>query len=219
MHRDFLTDSLPHAPAGHDLMISARTMDGDSGYDKDAEVDAEIDALFRVHYNALCGFVFRYVRSHETAEELVQDTFFRLWAQRKREGRIESEKAYLFTIARNSALNYIRRSQMEARWQATEITRDSRPAVADDDLAHDELEAVLRRAIEHLPKRCRLIYTMSRQQELTYVEIARVLGLSVKTVETQMGRALKALRGTVSRHFGNITALVASATILGGGLL
>lgn len=192
-------------------------MDADAPYGDDAVVDAEIDALFRVHYNALCGFVFRYVRSHEIAEDLVQDTFFRLWMQRRREGRIEAEKAYLFTAARNLAINYLRRRKIEERWQE-QSPDDSRHPVADDGLELGELESTVCRTIERLPERCRLIFTMSRQQGLTYGEIARVLGISVKTVETQMGRALKVLRGTVSRHLGGVVLLVATATAVRGML-
>jgi RNA polymerase sigma-70 factor (ECF subfamily) len=73
----------------------------------------------------------------------------------------------------------------------------------DDGLSHVEaadLATALARGIDQLPERCRLIFTMSREQDLSYAEIARILGISVKTVETQMGRALKALRSRLAGY-------------------
>jgi RNA polymerase sigma-70 factor (family 1) len=177
--------------------------DRDPACDDGAFADAEIDALFRAYYNRLCGFVYRYVRSHEIAEELVQELFFRLWTQRRREGRVEAQRAYLYTAARNLALNHVKRSRIEARWHDLQVAREPvRVAEARDRAAYEELAAVVSRAIERLPERCRLIYTMSRQQDLTYIEIAAILGLSVKTVEAQMARALRALRASCAKYLG-----------------
>lgn len=114
-------------------------------------------------------------------------------------------------MARNAALNYLRRSQLETRWAEEELVRAPRSQPEEHTLELTELERVVERAIESLPTHCRQVYTMSRQQELTYKEIARVLDISVKTVETQMGRALRTLRTAVERHLGGLVLLIATA--------
>src|SRR5690606_17575924 len=90
----------------------------------------------------------------------------------------------------------LRREQLERHWvddeTAAGVELSSPPA--DDDLTYTELSAAITHAIEQLPERCRLTFLLSRHEGLSYQEIAKVLGVSVKTVEMQMGRALKALR-------------------------
>lgn len=149
----------------------------------------------------LVGFVARYVRSQAVGEEIVQDLFLKLWIGREGLPSVDSPKAYLYRAARNAALNHMRREGLERGW-AERSGRDEPAFVAPaPDVADEEaLAAAVRAAIDALPTRCRLIFTMSRDDRLTYAEIAGALGLSVKTVETQMGRALKALRAALASH-------------------
>jgi len=108
----------------------------------------------------------------------------------------------LYQAVRNQAVSYRRQQGVRERWSAhasTEIER--RPG--DDGLAQGRPPTSprrLARAVDQLPERCRLIFTMSREQGLSYAEIARILGISIKTVETQMGRALKALRSRLAGY-------------------
>jgi RNA polymerase sigma-19 factor, ECF subfamily len=157
--------------------------------------EAAFESLFRSFAPGLCAFVARYVGSRAVGEELVQDLFLRVW-QRRRELTVEQGVAtYLYTAARNRAINYLRHDARSAG-SAAVIGHIDASQPSEGDL----LELLdLHDAIERLPARCRLIFTLSRQQDMTYAEIARSLGLSVKTVEVQMGRALKALRSSVQR--------------------
>ena len=156
---------------------------------------AAFEAVFRAYYSGLVHFSQRFVRSREVAEELVQDLFLILWRRRDRLAVAESLRTYLYRASRNLALNHLRRRRLERRWWERQVSADHEPFVdSDDRAAQSELQAAVRAALAKLPQRCREIFLLSRAQHLTYAEIAGVLGISVKTVETQMGRALRSLR-------------------------
>jgi RNA polymerase sigma-70 factor (ECF subfamily) len=161
-----------------------------------------LEAVFRAHYAGMASFVQRFVRSPDVAEELVQDLFLKLWAKREQLSEIETFRTYLFRAARNHALNYLRRQKLERRWQEEHVDDEEAAStpLADEDASEHEVAAAVREAIDRLPPRCREVFLLSRDGGLTYAEIARTLDISVKTVETQMGRALKSLRGALQRY-------------------
>jgi RNA polymerase sigma-70 factor, ECF subfamily len=158
------------------------------------------EGLFRQHYDGLCGFVIRYVRERALAEELVQDLFAALWERRERwevRGGSGSVRAYLFAAARNRALNLRARRIVERDWESDEAdVRELHhaPPRADEALEAAELHARLDAAIESLPERCRLVMQLRWREQLSYAEIAEVMGISTKGVENQLARGLKALR-------------------------
>jgi RNA polymerase sigma-70 factor, ECF subfamily len=161
-----------------------------------------LEIVFRAHFAGMATFVERFVRSPDVAEELVQDIFLKIWTKRKQLTEIESLKTYLYRAARNQALNFLRRAKLERRWQE-ERGVAGEPATtfaADDDASGQELSAAVQAAVDQLPPRCKEVFLLSRVGGLTYADIARTLGISIKTVETQMGRALKALRGALERY-------------------
>jgi RNA polymerase sigma-70 factor, ECF subfamily len=157
-----------------------------------------LEVVFRAHFAGMAAFVQRYIHSPDVAEELVQDIFLKVWAKREQLSDIDSLKTYLYRAARNQALNHLRRRRIERAWEAR--TQEGEPVTlgaADDEAREQEVARAVTVAIARLPDRCREIFTMSRDGGLTYAEIARALGISIKTVETQMGRALKALRSAL----------------------
>jgi RNA polymerase sigma-70 factor, ECF subfamily len=159
---------------------------------------AAFETLFRAFAPGLCTFVARYVESRTVAEDLVQDLFLTLWRKREDIEIDGTVDLYLFGAARNRALNYLRHQRVEERFRTTVLSRpDAHLSLREGEIL--ELLEV-QEAIDTLPARCRLIFSMHHQQGMTYAEIARSLGLSIKTVETQMGRALKALRAWVLAH-------------------
>jgi RNA polymerase sigma-70 factor, ECF subfamily len=166
--------------------------------DHDAQHDgAVLRALFDAHYVGLCRFACAYVEAPDVAEELVQEVFLYLW-QRWADHSARphaSLKTYLYTAVRNVALNYLRHERVVARREADAIALFDRPRpTADETTEAAELQMLVRRAVAQFPPQRRLVFTLSRQQGLTYDEIAEVLAISPKTVENQMGKALKALR-------------------------
>jgi len=161
-----------------------------------------LEMIFRTHYPGLVGFVRRYVKTSEIAEELVQDLFLKLWSRRGSLGAIDSVKTYLFRAARNTALNYLRRRKLEHEWLEKEggATAEEHSQEGDESVTESELTTAVRAAVDRLPPRCREVFMLSRDGGLTYGEIAKSLGISIKTVETQMGRALKALRESLKSY-------------------
>jgi RNA polymerase sigma-70 factor (ECF subfamily) len=161
-----------------------------------------LEVVFRAHYAGMASFVQRYVRSSDLAEELVQDVFLKLWSKREQLTEIETFRTYLFRAARNTALNYLRRAKLERRWREEQAVVDEPPTSysADEETTEQEVAKAVQAAIQRLPPRCREIFLLSRDGGLTYAEIARSLEISVKTVETQMGRALKSLRSSLQQY-------------------
>lgn len=153
------------------------------------------DALFRRYYSSLCDSVLRIVRSHDSSEDIVQEVFARLWIDRGDWFPEVSVRAYLHKAVRNTALNYLKHLHVVTSWSGSQPESLGGDVV--EEVANRELLATLQQAIEHLPEGSRTIFLLSREEGLTYAEIADVLSISQKTVETQMGRALKALRHSI----------------------
>jgi RNA polymerase sigma-70 factor (family 1) len=165
------------------------------------------EQLFRSYYPRLCAFALTLLRDKEEAEEIVQTMFCRLWEQRESIDITISVQAYLFRAVRNASLNQIKKTQIRDAYKVMNLdTINSNPEFQPDRITQSELSKRLEKAISGLPEQCRLIFKMSRFEELKYREIAENLGISIKTVENQMGKALKILRGEMSDF---ITILIA----------
>ena len=179
-----VSDSPPDPPPGTDADLRARIGDGD---------EAAFETLFRTHYDGLVRFANRLVQASMEAEELVQDVLLEVWVRRADLVANEDLKTYLFRATRNRALNHLRRRRLENLFRQSLPAEE--PAVEPEgggDLP--ATDAAIRTAIAALPDRCREVFVLSRQHDLTYAQIAATMDISIKTVETQMGRALKALR-------------------------
>lgn len=155
---------------------------------------AEFEGVFREMAPSLRVYIARYVGAREIAEDLVQDLFLTLWRNREALDIHAPIAHYLFTAARNRALNHLKHERVVTRFQRAPMLAAEYAPVADEALLEAELARRIQEAIERLPKRARLIFTMSRQRKMTYQQIAQELDLSVKTIETQMGRALRSIR-------------------------
>ena len=156
---------------------------------------AAFEALFHAYHAPLCAFAYRYLEARDLAEEIVQEIFLFVWERRETWEVRTSVKSYLFTAVRNAALSYLRHERVVRRREAETVERfDGPSAGADAEAAAAETLAAVQQAVSRLPERCRLVFTLHREQGLTYSEVAEVLGISPKTVETQMGRALRSLR-------------------------
>jgi RNA polymerase sigma-70 factor (ECF subfamily) len=152
------------------------------------------DAIFRAHYAPLVGLAESLVRERAIAEEVVQEVMLELWRRRESLTVEESLRAYLFRATRNRALNHLRHERVERKGEPYARGHSSTPAVGHLRLVEDEIDAALREAVQSLPERCRQVFELSRGHGLRYAEIAATLGISVKTVEAQMGKALRILR-------------------------
>jgi len=155
---------------------------------------AAFDTLFRATYGQLVGVTQSVVRDHAVAEEIVQDVLLELWRRREDLVVEDSLRAYLFRAARNRALNHLRHAAVERRGEPYARGDASVLPRADARVSASEINVALKRAVAELPERCREIFELSRVHGLKYSEIAQTLGISIKTVEAQMGKALRLLR-------------------------
>lgn len=189
-------------------MSDLRTKRDKKWADKIREGDeAAFEALFRSYSEELCGFVQYHVDYRAVAEDVVQTIFCDLWDRREEWHPKGTVKAYLYRAARNKSLDWLKHQRVRRRWEKGEKLRSQvAPDDPDDVLRHSELRKTMDQAIEELPERRRLVYRMARQQGMSYAEIAIALDISTKTVENQIGRALKFLRKRLS-GFLTITLL------------
>lgn len=152
------------------------------------------ERLFRAYCPRLVQFVCRYVGDRAVAEGLVQDVFLAVWADRRRLQADKNIKTYLYTAAKNRALKHLRHGAVQRQSAAEVALAFPHPKTPEDERRQHELEKAICQAVDALPEQCRILFCMNRYDRLTYAEIAAIQGISLKTVETQMGRALKALR-------------------------
>lgn len=153
------------------------------------------EAVFREHFGRLADYAYRMVGSRDAAEDVVQEVFVALWTNRDRISTPDNLMAYLFRSVRNRGLNLLRHERLVTNFRtarAAEGEQESAPADQNTEMA--EIDTAFKEAMAALPPRSREVFGLSRNEGLTYPEIAQTLGISVKTVETLMGRALKAVR-------------------------
>lgn len=155
------------------------------------------EEVFRLHYTELCRFCIKYVRDEHVAEELVQEVYINIWERRNTLNITTSVKAYLFTAVRNRSFNYLKlQIPKEQKKIGVEDVLDLRDNGEELEvkMVQEELHAYVQDAIDALPPKCQTIFNLSRNAGMTYKEIAEELDLSVKTVENQVGHALRKLR-------------------------
>jgi len=152
------------------------------------------EQLFKAHFRALHAYAYTVVNDMDLAEEIVQNVFCRIWEKREQIDIQLSAKAYLYRAVYHESINYLKRLKTMAAYQNHAARQEAQESSAGDKLAGKELEQKIREALEELPEQCRTIFQMSRFSELKYKEIATALGISVKTVENQMGKALRIMR-------------------------
>jgi RNA polymerase sigma-70 factor (ECF subfamily) len=157
--------------------------------------ETAFEQLFKTYFKRLHAYAFTILRDEVEAEEMVQQVFFKLWERNENLSLSGSVSAYLYRAVHNESLNYIKHQKVRSNHQLhvaysmkNEVEHPAKKVMA------GELEKKIHTALNELPEQCRTIFQMSRFDELKYREIADKLGISVKTVENQMGKALKLLR-------------------------
>jgi RNA polymerase sigma-70 factor (family 1) len=165
----------------------------------DWQSETGFKVLFNTHYLALVRYAFSFLKDNAAAEDVVQLQFVKLWEKRMEQSIHSSVKAFLYTSVYHACLNAIKHEVIKTHY-AKEIMTTQPETHAIDQLQHKELKIKIDKALEFLPAQCALIFKMSRFEELKYQEIADKLGLSIKTVENQMGKALKILREQLKEY-------------------
>ena len=184
-----VTRPMRSGPAGMDALFERVALGDHSAFEQ----------LFKRNYRALCSYSNRLVMHHQLAEEIVDDVFSNLWKNRNRIRITTSFQAYLVTCVRNRSLDCLRQLKQEKRRSLLEHDESlpCRQSIACETMMLEELRHRIHAAVRILPEQCRIIFQMSREEDLRYQDIARKLNISVKTVDTQIGRALKHLRKVI----------------------
>jgi RNA polymerase sigma-70 factor (ECF subfamily) len=160
------------------------------------------EKVFFSFADRLYYFAMRYLRNQHDAEELVQEVFVKLWENRESLNEELSFSGYLFTITRNTIFNQNRKKINEQAYQ--EYVKHALQVAStkmEDDLIYADIKNLIDKVVEDLPPQRKLVYKMSRDQGLTYKEIAQELSLSERTVEAHIRLALKTITEFVDKQF------------------
>ena len=159
------------------------------------------ELLFRRFYKVLCSHAVRYVYSRELAEDIVSEVFCKFWKNKSYESVTSSYRYYLFRSVRNESLNYLRQRFLQD--EGIEAA-EAQPSPLDHNPVHvtqyEEVSARVEQIVETLPPQCRRVFILNRFEGYKYREVADELGMSIKTVETHMSKALAAMREGLKDH-------------------
>ncbi len=162
-----------------------------------SEEELAFELLFRKYYVRLCGFANKFIANSGECEEIVQEVFLNIWEKRD-QLKIDHEiRPYLFKSIQNLCFNFLEHKKVVDNYYAViEVVYRNQTEEFNtyESVLYTELRTRADAVIGALPEQCRKIFQMSRQEGLKYNEIADKLGISVKTVETQMSRALSKLK-------------------------
>tara|TARA_R110002020_G_scaffold316171_1_gene531229 strand:+ start:929 stop:1510 length:582 start_codon:yes stop_codon:yes gene_type:complete len=162
-------------------------------------IDEEsFEAVFKTYFKALHAYASAILKESEAAEEIVQSVFLKLWEKRETLKINSSLKAYLYRAVYHDSLNHINHQKVKRKhWDHAhyEMTQGKPEQVGVQIKGQEnELYERFQLALDKLPEKCRMVFNLSRFEELKYQEIADRLDISIKTVEAHMGKALKTLR-------------------------
>lgn len=155
------------------------------------------ELVFRKYYESLCHYAYMLLQDNDLSEDVVQKVFVNLWEKRANLKVEVSLKSYLYKSVYNNSMNEIKHQKVVQNHKKDLNTNDLLVEPVGQ-VTTKELEKSIEKALLALPEQCRLIFKMSRFEELKYKEIASVLGVSPKTVENQMGKALRLMRENLS---------------------
>lgn len=162
--------------------------------------DRAIVLIFKRYYSYLCKVVYKIIPDRNLVEDLTQDVFYELWRKKEQLSVTASLRAYIRRAAVNKSLNFIRDQKVKfADEEKYPMVRSKEPS-ATQQMEADELQGKIDRTIDSLPARCRIVFVLSRFEDMSYSEIADQLDISVKTVENQISKALKILRESLSDY-------------------
>ncbi|MEZ4795226.1 MAG: RNA polymerase sigma-70 factor [Flavobacteriaceae bacterium] len=167
------------------------------GQTKDDKDPQTIKQLFDLYYVPLCNYALKMVHNRHTAEDLVQEVFVQLF-ERKDLSQIEAVERYLIRCVKYKCIDHLRGKKHHQLLDPNSLA--AKATYQPSDLNEESIEPLLHYYVAKLPPKTREVFLLSRQQQLTYPEIAETLNISVKTVEGQMARALRMLRELLKKQ-------------------
>lgn len=151
-----------------------------------------MDYLFDNYYNMMCNKALSYVKNSNRAEDIVQDVLLNIWKKRTEINIHSTFKGYLLKSVTNRALNYVRDKKRPTS-ELTDQIMDKSLSI-EEEMYYSETEQMILEYIDTLPPRCRQIFIMNRIDQMKYKEISHELGISIKTVEHHVAKALRFMR-------------------------
>ncbi len=156
--------------------------------------ETAFDTIFRTWYAPLVRIATYLLHDGGIAEEVVQEVMLEVWRRRESLAFEQEPRRYLMRATRNRALNHVRHEAVVSRAAARDIAEEAHAATAPAMVQAAELEVAIAQAVATLPDRCRAVFELSRRHHMSYADIAAALDIAPKTVENQMGKALRMLR-------------------------
>ena len=160
------------------------------------------EEIFKLFYERLLNLCIHYIKDREAAEEIISDVLFKIWVKRKELSRVQNIENYLFIMVKNQSLNYTKQFS-NYRVAYFEEIGDYQLLNTDDpgkELERRELIFKMNQAIETLPQQCKIIFTLVKEEGLKYKEVAQILDISPRTVESQLVRAMQKLDKILSLY-------------------
>lgn len=164
----------------------------------------EFEKLFRFYYPLLCNYALRFTKNTVQAEEIVQELFCNLWENRKKLKIHTSFKAYLYRATYLNSLQYLRKKGIKNQYEEFVKISGNNQSITNSSIEEIEIQSIIQHTLQNLPQRCSQIFQLSRFEGLKYQEIADQLSISIKTVEANMGKALKAFRKNLKDYVKTI---------------
>lgn len=165
------------------------------------------EKIFKANHSHLVGFCNQFISDQDKAKSLTQEVFLNLWLNRRKIETLNGIKAFLYTFAKSSCLNYIRHRKVISKYEdkqlqkkEEELNREVLESFDFNSLEFSELEGLIQQAINDLPEKCRQVFILSRLDGKKNTEISEELNISVKAVEAHMTRALKTLKSKLSAY-------------------
>lgn len=164
--------------------------------------DKAFELLFHLLNNPLIKFAMLYIHQREAAEEIVSDVFVKCWINRKNLADIQSPDTYFFVAVKNQSLTHIKKySNIHlVQIEDTNEVKLVNTFNPEEELEKKELIFIMDQAISALPQQCRIIFRLIKEDGMKYKEVAEILGISARTVQTQLFRAMKKLSVTLHSH-------------------
>lgn len=164
--------------------------------------EAAFTAIFHRYRGRLYHYIFTITTSREMAEDTVHDVFLKIWNNREKLADISNMNAYLFRVCHNQAISGLRRMAKETLI-LSELRQETIPFLPDADPASQrEIRASIQQAVNKLSPQQRQVFLLSRQDGLKHRQIAEQLGVSINTVKTHLGQALRFLREEIGQQYG-----------------
>lgn len=171
---------------------------------------SDFQKLFRLHYKTLCMYAYKYLADSDESQDAVQEVFVKFWEIKQDMVNDKNALYYLITAVRNNCISRLRKKvhtlSMEDETVYNKIT-DTPLETAEEDKENTDIQTLVDQALALLPPKCGAIFRMSRIDKLTYQQIATELGISIKTVENQMGKAISIMREFARTHYIPLSVL------------